>query len=141
MNHQTSLDLVQKQLAIMNQLGNFKISVLADRDGLPIAWTCQKAESPERYSAAVALLNRTLDQVKSQLAWPKIDEIAIADEYGDRLVCRTANIDQQMLSLVVLVPKYQRYRRVMNQALQIIDSLLSKMPYYAAHQGDEADVA
>jgi hypothetical protein len=52
--------------------------------------------------------------------------MAIADEQGNILICRTLTVKQQVMSLVVVADKYQSYRRAMNQTLQAIESLLAQ---------------
>ena len=123
---QTERHRLQALLKDVNTSNGFQLTVLADRQGLPLAWAHQGAASPERYSAAVALLNRTIGQIRAQLDWPEIDEMAIADERGNTLICRTLTVKQQVMSLVVVADKYQSYRRAMNQTLQAIESLLSQ---------------
>lgn len=47
-------EVLTKILTEMNAKSGFPISVLTDKDGLPIAWASTSGDNPERQSAVVA---------------------------------------------------------------------------------------
>ena len=110
-----------KILTQMNEQGNFPIAVITDRHGFPIASAASPGEDPDMKAAVVALIQKTANQVSSQLGMAKIDEISLYDTDGKRLVCRPFFAkDHEMILAVLITDKEQTYRRLTNQAVYAI---------------------
>jgi predicted regulator of Ras-like GTPase activity (Roadblock/LC7/MglB family) len=107
-------------LADMNQEGGFSISVLTDRQGLPIAFASAPGYDPDRQSAAVAFVQKTVNQASEQIGFTT-DEITLNAVDGQRLICRLFKIKDQNLILAVVIPLRQgSFRRLTNQAIHSI---------------------
>ncbi len=105
-------------LAQMNAEADFPISILADSQGLPIAWAASKDIDPERQSAVVAMMQKAATQVSKQLGMAETDEISFFDANGQHLVCRTFQADEHALILAVMVPdRDHTYRRATSHAV------------------------
>ncbi|MEW5867698.1 MAG: hypothetical protein AB1894_00355 [Chloroflexota bacterium] len=111
---------LRKLLADMNQTGGFIISVLTDRQGLPIAFAAAPGSDPERQSAVVALVQKTAAQASTHLGITT-DEISLNAVDGQRLVCRPFEINGNTLILAVMVAERSHsYRRLTNQTIRRI---------------------
>jgi len=109
----------------MHNAGGFKISVLASKEGLPIA-TAPRDHDSELAAAIIALLQKVSNETQSQLGMAPVDEVTIRDHDRLRLVCRYLVIKQEELILAALVPPDHYYRNVTNRAIkQIKQSLLA----------------
>jgi len=107
----------------MNQDGGFTKSVLASSEGLPIASFPVNPDS-ELASAMVALLQQVSVETQGHLGLAPVDEVTIRTENRANLVCRTIITGDDWLSLCVLVPANQSYRRVSNRAVRRIREVL-----------------
>lgn len=119
-NEQTSSgsNELNKLLSEMNAAGNFTISVLTDRQGLPIAYATAPGYDPDRQSAVVAQLQKNTSQVGQQLGMLQIDEIVWNDASGQRLICRVFSVKSHELILAILAPDKERsYRRATSRAI------------------------
>ena len=111
---------LSKLLAEMNQAGNFNISVLTDRQGLPIAFAAAPGFDPDRQSAVVAIVQKTAAQASTHLGLIT-DEISLAAADGQRLVCRPFEVNGHMLILaIMLADRTQTYRRLTSQTIHKI---------------------
>jgi predicted regulator of Ras-like GTPase activity (Roadblock/LC7/MglB family) len=109
---------LKKLLVEMNKTGNFTISVLTDRQGLPIAYATAAGYDPDRQSAVVALVEKTAGQVGRQIGMAQADEIILNDATGQRLVCRFFNVNGHELILAVTMPdREQSFRRATSRAI------------------------
>ncbi len=108
----------------MHEAGNFKISVLVSREGLPIA-TAPADYDSELAAAMVALLQKVSNDAQAQLHLAEVDEVTIRDHDRSRLVCRYIVVGKERLILAAIVPPDTAYRRVTNQAIRQIRRLLS----------------
>ncbi len=107
-------------LAKMNDEGSFPISVLTDRQGLPIAFAAAPGYDPDRQSAVVALVQKTATQVSGHLGM-ETDEITLNAADGQRLVCRPFEVSGNQLILAVMVGKRaQTHRRLTTQTIRNI---------------------
>lgn len=112
---------LNRLLAQLNDEGGFTISVLTDSQGLAIAFAGQDGMDPERQSAIVAIVQKTISQVGLRLGMTATDEVSIYDSTGQRLVCRPFNVNSHNLILAVTIPNHQTsYRRLTNQAITAI---------------------
>ncbi len=110
-----------KILARLNQTGAFPIAVLTDEHGLPIAFAAQDGFDPERQSAVVALIQKTVTQAGKHLGMDATAEITLYDVSGQRLVCRSFTAGSYELILTVIVPgREQSYRRITTRAINEI---------------------
>jgi predicted regulator of Ras-like GTPase activity (Roadblock/LC7/MglB family) len=113
--------VLSQLLAEMNENGNFPISVLTDKEGFPLASAAAAGQDPDKQAALVALIQKTANQVRSQLGMAATDEITMYDANGQRLVCRPFRINSYDLILAVVVPeKSSTYRRLTNSAIHQI---------------------
>ncbi|MEA3459286.1 MAG: roadblock/LC7 domain-containing protein [Chloroflexota bacterium] len=108
-------------LQSMNDQGDFKASVLAGSDGLPIA-TVTSAYDTDTTAAMVARLQKVTQEAQEQLGMAEIDEVTIFDDTRLRLVCRHFTVNGERLILAVMVPPYHYWRRLTNQAIQEIEN-------------------
>ena len=114
-------EILANILSNMNQLGNFPMSVLTDKEGLPIASAFSNGSDPDRQSAIVAFLQKTAVQVSKQLGMEEIEEISFSYVDGQHLVCRPINIDTSKLILAFIISdRDQSYRRTTNHAVTAI---------------------
>lgn len=112
---------LNRLLSQLNKDGGFTISVLTDAQGLAIAFAGQDGMDPERQSAIVAIVQKTISQVGSRLGMTATDEISVYDSLGQRLVCRPFKVNSHDLILAVTIPNNQiSYRRLTNQAIAAI---------------------
>jgi len=124
MNQASGSVQLNSLLAQMNDEGGFPISVLTDSQGLTIAWAATRGLDPERQSAVVAFMQKSVLQVSKQLGMAEADEISFYDTNGQHLVCRPFNVDNYGLILAVLVPVRDiSYRRVTNHAVNKIHKI------------------
>lgn len=114
-------EILANILRNMNQQGNFPMSVLTDKEGLPIASAFSNGSDPDRQSAVVAFLQKTAIQVSRQLGMEEIEEISFRYVDGQHLVCRPVNIDTSKLILAFIISdRDQSYRRTTNHAVAAI---------------------
>jgi len=111
-------------LTEMNDAGDFKISVLTSKEGLPIA-TAPPDHDSDLAAAMMALLQKVSNDAQSQIGMAPVDEVTIRDQNDFRLVCRHITVGQEELILSAIVPPDHPYRRVTNRALKHIHQLLS----------------
>jgi predicted regulator of Ras-like GTPase activity (Roadblock/LC7/MglB family) len=117
----------KKVLERLNEGGPFPSSVVTDQHGLPIAFASQAGFDPERQSAVVALIQRTMNQAGKHLGMSVTDEFMMFDANGQRLVCRPFNASGYDLILTVIVPtREQSYRRSTTQAINEIRRIWTK---------------
>lgn len=122
------LGRLQKVLADMNQAGGFAVSVLADSQGLTVASAAAQDQRAEAQAAAVALVQRTVAQVREQLGMAGTDEITLFDAEGRRLVCRIFGADDRRMILAVMIPhKHLSYRRLTNVAVRALARILEEV--------------
>jgi len=111
----------------MNKDGNFLMSVVTDQNGLPIVFSSREGFDPERQSATVAMIKKTIVQNEKRLGIAQAEEINIIDSNGHLLVCRSFMANKNDLTLAVLVPdRRQTYRRITTQTINQISWLWSK---------------
>ena len=124
MNQASGSVQLNSLLAHLNDEGGFPISVLADSQGLTIAWSATHGLDPERQSAAVAFMQKSVLQVSKQLGMAEADEISFSDTNGQHLVCRLFDVNNYRLILAILVPDRDRsYRRATNHAVNEIHKI------------------
>jgi predicted regulator of Ras-like GTPase activity (Roadblock/LC7/MglB family) len=121
---QSGADILLGILNNMNHEANFPMSVLTDKEGLPIASAFSNGADPEKQSAVVAFLQKTAVQVSKQLGMDEIDEISFSYVDGQHLVCRPFNIETNRLILAIIVTdRDQSYRRITNRAISEIRNI------------------
>lgn len=117
-------DILIEILTDMNREANFQMSVLTDKEGLPIASAFSNGSDPERQSAVIAFLQKTAVQVSKQLGMDEIDEISFSYVDGQHLICRPFSIDSNRLILaIIVIDRDQSYRRITNRALTEIKNI------------------
>jgi predicted regulator of Ras-like GTPase activity (Roadblock/LC7/MglB family) len=118
MNKSSGSFQINQLLAQMNAEAGFPLSVLADSQGLPIAWAASEEIDAERQSAVVAMVQKAALQVSKQLGMAEADEISFFDANGQHLVCRPFQADDHSLILAVIVPdRDHTYRRATSHAV------------------------
>lgn len=117
-------DVLLGILQQMNTKANFPMSVLTDKEGLPIASAFTNGVDPDKHSAVVAFLQKTAVQVSKQLGMDEIDEISFSYVDGQHLICRPFNINTNRLILAFIVTnRDQSYRRITNRVLSEIRNI------------------
>jgi predicted regulator of Ras-like GTPase activity (Roadblock/LC7/MglB family) len=120
-------EILSSILSEMNVESGFSISVLTDKEGLPIAWASDTASDPERQSAVVAFVQKTAVQVSKQLDMAEAEEIAFSWEDGQHFICRPFKIDGNGFILAVLISsRNQSYRRAPHTAIVNIQKMWKK---------------
>ena len=123
MSDKTGSEQLSNILADMNTQGGFLVSVLTDREGLPIASaTAVDGESPEMQAAVVALIQKSALQT-AKVNMDETDEVSVFDRQGRRLVCRPFQIGDRALALAVMVPHHKSYRRLTQQAIAAVQQV------------------
>ena len=114
-------------LTRINQEGDFPISLLIDAQGFLIASSATNDQNPEQQSAAVALMQKTIEQARQTMGFVQTDEITLYISDGLCLVCRPflAN-GRELILAVTLADKKQSYRRITNQAIVEITDMLKE---------------
>jgi predicted regulator of Ras-like GTPase activity (Roadblock/LC7/MglB family) len=115
----TGVQALERILQDMLDRGGLIGAVLADGQGLPIA-TAASREDADVTSAMVGMLQRVSEEARQRLGMADVDQIAIRDRDGARLVCRCLYIDREAFLLAAMVPPRTYYRRVTNQAMRRI---------------------
>lgn len=111
-------EILSTILTEMNEEGGFPISILTDKEGLPIAWAASDGTDPDRQSAVVAFVQKTSLQVSKQLGLTDVDEVSFCYANGQHLVCRPFIVDNNIMTLAIIVTRRdQRYRRATNRAM------------------------
>jgi predicted regulator of Ras-like GTPase activity (Roadblock/LC7/MglB family) len=103
--------------------GDFSVSVLASKEGLPIA-TAPRGHNSDLAAAIIALLQKVSDETQGELGMASVDEVTIRDQDRLRLVCRNFYVGKEELILAALVPPDHYYRHVTNQAIKKIQESL-----------------
>ncbi|HEM61632.1 MAG TPA: hypothetical protein ENO24_05025 [Chloroflexi bacterium] len=117
----------EETLERINSEGNFRASVLASSDGLPIAAAASPYD-PELTAAMVGLLRSVAQQTRTQVGMAQLDEVSLRATDRLRLICRCFQIDGEDFILAVLVPREQRYyRKITNRALRELRSAWRSM--------------
>ncbi len=114
-------DLLIQLLVEMNQKGGFPISVLTDEQGLAIASASQDGMDVDRQSAVVAFVQKMACRVTRQLGMGVTDEIAVNDENGQRLICRSFRVaDHELILAVIVTKRNTSHRRVTSYVINNI---------------------
>ena len=111
----------------MNEAGGFLVSVLTDKFGLPIVYAAREGFDPEKQSATIAIIKKTITQNEKRLGISQAEEINIIDSEGQLLVCRTFSANENELILAVLMANRQlSYRRITNRTINQISRIWLK---------------
>ena len=114
----SGFDMLTNVLFDMNNTGKFPLSILTDKDGLPIVSAANDGVVPERQAAVIGFIRKTSDQVSKLLAWPELDEISYSFTNGYILVSRPFHARDNYLTLATIVTdKNVQYRNVMSLAI------------------------
>lgn len=102
----------------MNNTGKFPLSILTDKDGLPIVSAANDGTVPEKQAAVIGFVRKTSLQVSKLLDWPDLAEISYTFANGHVLVSRPFYVKENQLTLAVIAtdPKIQ-YREIMSLAI------------------------
>jgi len=111
-------EFLVKILTDMNEKSGFPISVLTDKEGLPIAWASTSGVNPEKQSAVVAFVQRTALQVSKQLEMNEVEEISFSSVNGQHFICRPFWVENNGFILAVAFTSREKsYRRATNGAI------------------------
>ena len=117
----SSNDSLIQLLEEMNQSGDFLVSMITDQNGLPIVFANREGFDPERQSATIAMVKKTITQNEKRLGISETKEINIVDAEGHLLVCRSFIVNGNELTLAVLMAnRMQSYRRITSHAISEI---------------------
>lgn len=120
-NAKSGFDMLTNILYDMNNNGKFALSILTDKDGLPIVSAAYDGSIPERQAAVIGFIRKTSLQVCKLLGWKDLDEITYAFANGSILVNRPFNVKDNQLTLATIVTdKTHPYRDVMSLAINEI---------------------
>jgi predicted regulator of Ras-like GTPase activity (Roadblock/LC7/MglB family) len=111
----------------MNRTGEFLVSMITDQNGLPIVSASQEGFDPERQSATIAMVKKTIAQNEERLGISETREINIVDSEGHLLFCRSFSAKEHELTLAVLMTnRLQSYRRITGHAINEISRIWNK---------------
>ena len=113
-SRQTSLE---RTLRAMIREGQYRGAVVASIDGLPLAMAGRGADK-ELMAGVAAWLKEVAER-----AHVSLDEIAVRDLRGNRLVTRYFNVGNDQLLLALSVPPGQAHRRLTNRAIKEIQRI------------------
>jgi predicted regulator of Ras-like GTPase activity (Roadblock/LC7/MglB family) len=117
----SATDTLTQILLDMNSDGGFLTAVLTDSNGLPIVFAAQGGFDPERQSATVAMIKKTINLNGRRMGIAQAEEISIVDNDGHLLICRTFSAGSHELILAVLINNRQQpYRRITTRAISEI---------------------
>ncbi|MBI9052065.1 MAG: hypothetical protein JEZ00_21805 [Anaerolineaceae bacterium] len=120
-------DNLTKLLERMNLDGDFLVSILTDQNGLPIVYAAREEFDPERQSATIAMVKKSISQNEKRLGISAAREINIVDEDGHLLICRSFSANDNDLTLAVLIAnRQQSYRRITTKAMNEIKRVWKK---------------
>jgi predicted regulator of Ras-like GTPase activity (Roadblock/LC7/MglB family) len=106
--------------------GHYEAALLSDVDGLPLAAVYNDADEPTDsagiVAAVTALLRDAAAQARLQLELAFVNELSLVSDDRYRFVCRFFETDAgQLLSLTLVVPPDEAYRRNTNRAIREIN--------------------
>jgi predicted regulator of Ras-like GTPase activity (Roadblock/LC7/MglB family) len=120
-------DTLKNLLEETNRAGNFLISVVTDQNGLPIVSAAQDGFDPDRQSATVAMVKKTITQNEKRLGMSQAEEISIVDTDGQLLICRAFTANNYDLTLAILMANRQQpYRRITTHVISQINRVWSR---------------
>lgn len=100
--------------------GGYEAALLADSDGFALA-AMPFDTMTELMAAVTAMLRDTVNQAHQHLKLDNINELSLVSDNRLRFICRFFQTDVgQSLSLTVIAPADQAYRRITNQAVNRI---------------------
>lgn len=108
----------------MNKAGNFRASFLVDAQGLPVAAVTYGYDA-DAASAMAVLLRQVIEQAQTRINLAEADEVTIRSSDKMRLVSRYFTLGNETLTLVVIAPPDQPYRRLTSQAIKALQTVWS----------------
>lgn len=108
----------------MNEAGKFRASFLVDAQGLPVA-AVPYGYDADAASAMAVLLRNAIEQAQTRINLAEADEVTVRSSDKMRLVSRYFTIGNETLTLVVIAPPEQPYRRLTNQAIKALQAVWS----------------
>lgn len=114
----SGFDMLTNVLFDLNNSGNFSLSILTDKDGLPIVSASSDGTVPEKQAAVIGFIRKTSVQVSKLLGWAELDEITYAFANGHILVSRPFFVQENQLTLASIVNnKDSKYQDLMSMAI------------------------
>lgn len=110
---------IQRIVQELAQESGFNTLVLTDASGFPLAAASDSKEA-QAPAAVAALIQRVAGQTREQLGLEAMNEVAMYDASGQRLVCRAFRAGDHELIMAAKIPPQLSYRRVMNRAIREI---------------------
>jgi predicted regulator of Ras-like GTPase activity (Roadblock/LC7/MglB family) len=114
----SGFDMLTNVLFDMNNTGNFSLSILTDKDGLPIVSASIDGSVPEKQAAVIGFIRKSSVQVSKLLGWEELEEITYSFSNGFILVSRPFFVKENQLTLASIVKnKDGQYREIMTMAI------------------------
>lgn len=114
----SGFDMLTNVLFDLNNSGNFSLSILTDKDGLPIVSASSDGTVPEKQAAVIGFIRKTSVQVSKLLGWAELDEITYTFANGHILVSRPFFVKENQLTLASIVNnKDSKYQDLMSMAI------------------------
>lgn len=114
----SGFDMLTNVLFDLNNSGNFSLSILTDKDGLPIVSASSDGTVPEKQAAVIGFIRKTSVQVSKLLGWSELDEITYTFANGHILVNRPFFVKENQLTLASIVNnKDSKYQDLMSMAI------------------------
>jgi predicted regulator of Ras-like GTPase activity (Roadblock/LC7/MglB family) len=114
----SGFDMLTNVLFDMNNTGNFSLSILTDKDGLPIVSASSDGSVPEKQAAVIGFIRKSSVQVSKLLGWEELEEITYSFSNGFILVNRPFFVKDNQLTLASIVKnKEGQFRDIMTMAI------------------------
>lgn len=114
----SGFDMLTNVLFDMNNTGDFSLSILTDKDGLPIVSASSDGSVPEKQAAVIGFIRKSSVQVSKLLGWADLEEITYTFSNGFILVSRPFYVKDNQLTLASIVKnKDIHYREIMTMAI------------------------
>ncbi len=114
----SGFDMLTNVLFDMNNTGDFSLSILTDKDGLPIVSASSDGSVPEKQAAVIGFIRKSSVQVGKLLGWEELEEITYSFSNGLVLVSRPFFVKDNQLTLASIVKnKDGQFRAIMTMAI------------------------
>ncbi len=114
----SGFDMLTNILFDINNTGKFTLSILTDKDGLPIVSASNDGVVPEKQAAVIGFIRKTSVQVSKLLGWTELEEIVYSFGNGYILVSRPFYATDNQLTLATIVSdKSKPYHEIMTMAI------------------------
>lgn len=117
---------LSRLLSEITEEGGFSYIILTDETGFPIAASSITGDDMEIHAATVSKIQQNLVQTKDHLNLADLEELAINDNTGKKLIIHPFTSGSSILFLALSLPtKAMPYKRLLSKLIRIISRDLS----------------